>query len=139
MTRREAREKAVQALYQIDMRKIDPNEALAAVNQEEMQGDEHEFLKQLVHGAVENQAQIDEAIKKNLRNWTMERLAFVDRAILRIAVYEILYDTSIPSKVSMNEALELAKSFGMEESVKFINAVLANIVKETDQSGEAVQ
>ena len=132
MTRREAREKAVQALYQIDMRGIDPDEAMKVALNESLDQEEKSFLEKLVFGILENQAQIDGLIKKYLRGWTLERLALVDRAVLRIAVYEIMYVQDIPSKVSMNEALELARAFGMEESVKFINGVLANISKEQE-------
>jgi transcription antitermination protein NusB len=132
MTRREAREKAVQALYQIDMRGIDPAEAIKVITSGEMEPADKEFLEKLVHGVLEQQQSIDESIKKYLRNWSLDRLALVDRAILRIAVYEILFMNEIPSKVSVNEALELARAFGMEESVKFINGVLANVAKEQE-------
>ncbi|HJV44452.1 MAG TPA: transcription antitermination factor NusB [Bacillota bacterium] len=132
MTRRQAREKAVQALYQIDMRGVDPVEAIKVALHESLDLEEKGFLEKLVYGVLENQSTIDEGIKKYLRGWTLERLALVDRAVLRIAVYEIMYISDIPAKVSVNEALELARAFGMEESVKFINGVLANISKEQE-------
>ena len=94
---------------------------------------EKEFLDHLVQGVLEHQSDLDRAIQKYLRGWSMDRLALVDRAVLRIAAFEILYMEEIPDKVSLNEALELTRAFGMEESVKYINAVLANLVNENKE------
>ena len=130
MSRREAREKAVQVLYQMDMRDIPLEEAMNTVLEEDPQFQGREFLDLLVEGVLTHQSSLDQAVQKYLRSWSLDRLGLVDRAVLRIAAYEILYMDDIPSKVSLNEALELTRSFGMEESVKYINAVLANLVKE---------
>jgi len=130
MSRREAREKAVQVLYQMDMRDIPLDEAMNTVLEEDNKFQGKDFLNVLVEGVLAHQSDLDQAIQKYLRSWSMDRLALVDRAVLRIAAFEILYIDDIPSKVSLNEALELTRAFGMEESVKYINAVLANLVKE---------
>ncbi len=130
MKRREAREKIVQVLYQIDMRGIEAREAIKAITDEPLEAQDREYLQAQVDGILSHQEELDQSIKKYLRNWSLDRLGFVDRAILRLAAYEIFYIEEIPEKVSVNEAIELSRAFGMEESVKYINAVLANLVKE---------
>ncbi len=88
---------------------------------------QNEFLESLVVGFVENKEVIDEAIRQNLKKWKLERISIVDRSILRVAVYEMKYMEEIPHNVTINEAIEIAKTFGDEESRRFINGVLSNI------------
>jgi N utilization substance protein B len=124
MKRRTAREKALQSLFQIDVSDIEPNEAL----QHALDGQESDaFFEQLVYGVLENKEKIDEMIKRHLVNWKLDRLANVDRAILRLSAYEMIFLDDIPVNVSMNEAIELAKQFGDDKSAKFVNGVLSNI------------
>lgn len=126
MKRRTSREKAMQALYQIDIAgEIDPKIALLNTLKE---GEENnEFLEQLVLGVLENKEEIDSIIEKNLENWTIDRMGTVDRNILRLAVFELIYMKEIPENVSINEAIEIAKVFGDEESRRFINGVLSKV------------
>ncbi|MCD7033207.1 transcription antitermination factor NusB [Metabacillus sp. GX 13764] len=126
MNRRAAREKALQALFQIDVSEIDPVEAIKHVF-EEITPDL--FTERLVFGTLENQSRIDEYIKPQLVNWTLERIANVDRAILRLAVYEMAFEEDIPVNVSIDEGIELAKSYGDDHSAKFVNGVLSNVKK----------
>ncbi|MFN2745392.1 MULTISPECIES: transcription antitermination factor NusB [unclassified Bacillus (in: firmicutes)] len=124
MKRRTAREKALQSLFQIDVSDIEPKEAM----QHALDGLESDaFFEQLVYGVLENKSKIDEMIKRHLVNWKLDRLANVDRAILRLSAYEMLFLDDIPVNVSMNEAIELAKQFGDDKSAKFVNGVLSNI------------
>ncbi|MCJ2147778.1 MULTISPECIES: transcription antitermination factor NusB [Bacillus] len=124
MKRRTAREKALQSLFQIDVSDTDPNEAM----QHALDGQESDaFFEQLVYGVLENKEKIDEMIKRHLVNWKLDRLANVDRAILRLSAYEMIFLEDIPVNVSMNEAIELAKQFGDDKSAKFVNGVLSNI------------
>lgn len=124
MKRRTAREKALQALFQIDLAKSDANESYQYV----LNGaKEDEYLKQLVFGTVKHLNEIDEIIKSNLENWTLERLGNVDRNILRLAVFEMKYVEEIPHSVSINEAVEIAKQYGDENSGKFVNGVLSKV------------
>ena len=124
MKRRTAREKALQSLFQIDVSDIEPNEAM----QHALDGQESDaFFEQLVYGVLENKEKIDEMIKRHLINWKLDRLANVDRAILRLSAYEMIFLDDIPVNVSMNEAIELAKQFGDDKSAKFVNGVLSNI------------
>ncbi|AGN37035.1 transcription antitermination factor NusB [Bacillus sp. GM2] len=124
MKRRTAREKALQSLFQIDVSDTEPNEAM----QHALDGQESDaFFEQLVYGVLENKEKIDEMIKRHLVNWKLDRLANVDRAILRLSAYEMIFLEDIPVNVSMNEAIELAKQFGDDKSAKFVNGVLSNI------------
>lgn len=125
MKRRIAREKALQALFQIDMSQAEPSLAIEHV----LDGaKEDSYLSQLVNGVVEYQTQIDEDIKKYLENWKLERLATVDRNLLRLAVYELKFsEQDVPANVILDEAIEIAKLFGDEQSSKFINGVLSKI------------
>jgi transcription antitermination protein NusB len=127
MKRRTAREKALQALFQIDLSESVPQEAIESVLGEEGLSDD--FLEQLVFGVVEHKEDIDSLLRDHLENWNLERLANVDRSILRIAVFEMKYIDEIPVKVSMDEAIELAKLFGDDSSSRFINAVLSKVNK----------
>ena len=126
MKRRTARERAMQALYQMDITgELEPKVAVENTLDE---GEEtNEFLESLVVGFVENKEVIDEAIRQNLKKWKLERISIVDRSILRVAVYEMKYMEEIPHNVAINEAIEIAKTFGDEESRRFINGVLSNI------------
>ncbi|BDG36729.1 transcription antitermination factor NusB [Saccharococcus caldoxylosilyticus] len=124
MKRHEAREKALQALFQVDVGHIPPEEALQNVTG----GKEADpFLQQLVYGVVEHQQEIDELLRANLEKWTLERVANVDRAILRMATYEMKYVDDVPVKVSLDEAVELAKKFGDTKSGSFVNGVLSKV------------
>jgi len=126
MKRRTARERAMQALYQMDITgELEPKVAVENTLDE---GEEtNDFLESLVVGFVENKEAIDEAIRQNLKKWKLERISIVDRSILRVAVYEMKYMEEIPHNVTINEAIEIAKTFGDEESRRFINGVLSNI------------
>lgn len=125
MKRRLAREKAVQALFQMHLNETDINETMDYVLNDE---ETDPFFERLVEGTIANLDSIDNTIKKHLENWSFDRIANVDRAILRLAVYELKYEEDIPSNVTLNEAVELAKTFGSEESKRFINGVLSKIL-----------
>jgi transcription antitermination protein NusB len=125
MKRRTAREKALQALFQIDVSNTDPSLAIEHVLEGEM-GDE--YLSNLVIGVVEHKEEIDKLIIENLEKWSMDRLATVDRNLLRIAAYELkFYRNEIPENVILDEAIEIAKIYGDDQSSKFINGVLSKV------------
>lgn len=127
MKRRTAREKALQALFQIDLSDTDAQEAINHVLEEKKRD---EYLEFLVNGTVENLGEIDEIIMNNLENWTIDRLNNIDRNILRIATFEMLKSTDVPVNVVIDEAIEIAKAFGDDQSGKFVNAVLSKIKKQ---------
>ena len=134
MKRRTAREKAVQCLFQIDMAEVPVKEAVALVMEESEE--KTEYLRYLLDGVLKNLTEIDAEIKKYLRGWQLERIANVDRAILRLAFYEIMFEAETPDKVVMNEAIEIAKLFSDEQSHRYINGVLSSFLqtRETAQA-----
>ncbi|MCD5323515.1 MULTISPECIES: transcription antitermination factor NusB [Pontibacillus] len=128
MNRHTAREKAFQALFQMDINEMDANEAIENILEEE-DGQVHDaFLDQLVFGVKENQETIDQQISNHLEKWSFNRIASVEKTIMRIAVYEMNYQEDIPEKVSINEAIELAKTFGDDKSGSFVNGVLKKMI-----------
>mgnify|MGYP003776268641 CR=1 FL=1 len=125
MKRRTAREKALQALFQIDVSNTDPSSAIEHVLEGEP-GDD--YLTKLVLGVVEQKNEIDPLIKENLEKWTIDRLATVDRNLLRIAIYELKYfRDEIPENVILDEAIEIAKIYGDEQSSRFVNGLLSKV------------
>lgn len=122
---------AVQFLYQWEANR--PDELLDSVstffsNQEENR-DYYSFGESLVLGAIENISEIDEAISKQAKNWKFDRIAKVDLAVLRLALYELLFRDDIPPIVSINEAIDLGKTFSNLESKRFINGILDEVKK----------
>lgn len=124
MKRRTAREKALQALFQIDLAQTEVQDAISNVLEDQPKD---AYLEFLVVGAVENLENIDEIIKANLENWTIERLGNIDRNILRIATFEMLKSTDVPVNVVIDESIEIAKVYGDDQSSKFVNAVLSKV------------
>ncbi|MBU8907732.1 transcription antitermination factor NusB [Desertibacillus haloalkaliphilus] len=127
MKRRLARQKAVQSLFQIDVSDTDWQEAIE--NTLEDNEEQDAFITELVRGTLAHQKEIDQIITDHLENWTLERVGNVDRAIMRMAIYEMKYIEDIPMNVSLNEAIEQAKAFGGEESGRFVNGVLSKVAK----------
>ncbi|BAH43312.1 N utilization substance protein B [Brevibacillus brevis NBRC 100599] len=134
MKRRTAREKVVQCLFQIDMAEVPLTDAVALVMEESEEN--AQYLRYLLDGVLKNLTEIDAEIKKYLRGWQLERIANVDRAILRLAFYEIMFEQDTPDKVVMNEAIEVAKLFSDEQSHRYINGVLSSFLqsRETKQA-----
>lgn len=128
MKRTEARKKALQALFQLDSTELTVEEAIGHALEEEQQT--NAFLNRLVQGTTEHKEQIDAALEAKLENWTLSRLPKIERTVLRLAVYELLFDEDTPNKVVMNEAIELSKTFGDEKSSKFVNGVLSKFTEQ---------
>ena len=128
--RTKSREYALQMLYQADLRHAGGEEILNEFWQDEApQEDVKTFATQLFSGTLEHLADIDPLITSHADNWDLKRMAVIDRNILRLGVYELLYVEDVPPKVCINEAIELAKRFGDSESGKFINGILDTIHK----------
>jgi transcription antitermination factor NusB len=135
MKRRRSREYALQILFQLDLTGGDFNED---VWNEFWEGNEEDvevkkFTRDIVASTQEHIADIDQAIKKAAEHWSIERMAVIDRNILRAATYELLYRKDIPPSVVMNEALEIAKKYSTEESAPFINGILDKIAHSADK------
>ena len=125
-SRTKARECALQALYQLDLSGGDPRDAVRGVLAHFEEADEatERFADELVRGVQSERPQIDALIQTSSTHWKLERMARVDRNILRLAVYEILRRADVPVRVTLNEAVELGKKYGSEESSAFVNGVL---------------
>ncbi len=135
--RRKAREYALQALY---MHETVQREAAELVGLSWIQGDIppeiREFAESLIHKSIDNLDIIDGHIKNHSKNWSFERLTAVDKSILRLCICEMLYYPDIPSAVTINEGIELGKTFGGETSGQFINGILDAIRRESMKKEE---
>ena len=128
MTRREAREQAFCLLFEQALGGEDMEEIiLAAAQARDLVPDS--FAEGLAYGVEENREKIDGIIGENIRGWSLGRLSKVALTLLRLAVYEMLFDSSIPASVSINEAVELAKTYGGEGDPSYINGVLGSVMK----------
>jgi N utilization substance protein B len=135
--RRRAREIALQVLYQLDISHGDPGEVLDLYWENFRPSlRAREFCQRLVEGVRRCQGQIDPFIEENSENWSLKRMAAVDRNILRLATFELLYCPEIPFKATLNEAIELAKKFGTDDSGAFINGILDKIHSLLNSSGD---
>src|SRR5215510_16182234 len=132
--RRKAREYALQMLFQWDITHdtIDQIASTFFQNLPEESEGVVEFARKLVMNTVEHVEQIDELIRRHAEHWRLDRMATVDRNVLRLAIYEFLYDRDTPKTVVINEAIEIARRFSSEESPQFINGVLDSIKKELE-------
>lgn len=133
MSRRKAREMALQTLFQLDFNEnIQPETALDMVLNEygSVSDKDRDYAKLLVEGAQTSQAGIDELIAKSAVDWKLDRMPGVDRNIVRLAIYEMKFGSEpVPPGVVINEAVELAKEYGTEESGRFVNGILGALVK----------
>lgn len=129
--RRLSREITLKILFQIDLANANMEEALKyAFENNKFSEEIKEFVLLLVKGVVSNLSEIDKIIINYAKNWSLERITNIDRNILRVAIYEILYLDNVPKNVSINEAIELAKKYGTKSSFSFVNGVLSNIDKD---------
>lgn len=145
MKRRLTREIAVQSLYQMEMNEVGAEEAVMMLLTEAAEENESEvdsikdpeaakaFILELVNGVSEHKTAIDGMLEQYLKGWQISRLSRVDRQILRLAAYEMIFRSDVPGKVAVNEAIELSKYFGSEESGKFVNGVLGKMILDIDK------
>ena len=123
----------MQLLYQLDLHKSDPKSAMARFwdqRDDAIDGGTHEFSEMLVTGVWDKLAEIDDLIATYSTNWKVSRMASVDKNILRLAIYELLYMNDVPFRVTLNEAVEIAKRFGTAESSAFVNGILDHVARE---------
>jgi transcription antitermination protein NusB len=137
--RRAAREAALQMLYQSEVGRAGASESIATywpAREPDEQLDEplREFANSLVRGSLERRDEIDALLTRHTQNWRIERMTVIDRLVLRLGVYEMLAEAETPSKVIINEAIELARSYSGEEAVGFVNGVLDAVRKELRRS-----
>ena len=131
MSRRRARELALQVLFQVDVGRAKPENALVyTLNECRATGETAAFVRTLVEGTLSHQQQIDDYLIRYATDWDLPRMSNVDRNILRLSLFEMLFDPATPVNVAIDEALELAKIFSHKESPRFINGILGHIAKE---------
>jgi N utilization substance protein B len=135
MNRRKSREVAMKLLFEMSINKESFGEILnnfvenTDINLEDI---DMEYVSRVVRGVNDNKEVIDKKIEENLINWKLYRLSKIDLSILRICTYEVMFESDIPDKVSVNEAIELAKVYSEDKSSTFINGVLGNMIKKQD-------
>lgn len=125
MNRREAREKAIQTLFQLDNIEMSIDDAMAFIVEEQT----NPFYEKLVRGTMEHRDEIDALLVNNLENWELDRLPKIERTILRLALYEMQHSEEAPLGVVINEAIELSKTFSDEKSGRFVNGVLSKFTE----------
>ena len=135
--RHQARKRAVDLLFEAEARGLTPAEAADARAALAESNDDvappHPYTVTVAHGVTEHAAHVDDLISSHLQGWTLDRLPAVDRAILRIAVFELLYSLDVPPAVVVNEAVDSAKLLSTDDSPKFVNGVLGQIAVITPQ------
>jgi N utilization substance protein B len=134
---------ALQTLYEQDFRRESGDESfdLREVLERNIERyretiDDKEFIEQLVLGVDKRQEEIDNIVRPVAPEWPIEQIARIDRIVLRIGVYELLHEPDVPPKVAINEAVELAKAFGGENSSKFVNGVLGTVLRSQSDDSE---
>ena len=132
MSRKQSREFAMRLLYQMELRGDDDRGEQLELAFEESEitytSKDRAYIEDVVRGVFANLGELDGAVAENARGWKLARIARIDLSILRLCIYEIKYREDIPYNISINEAVELAKKYGAEESGSFINGILSNIV-----------
>ncbi len=132
-----SRELALRAVFQIDVADTPPEDALTVAAEEITESEEAlEFAHTLVLGCTEHRDRLDGVIERYARGWTLSRMANVDRNILRLAVYELLYSPEVPAGVVVDEAVELAKKYSTAESGRFVNGILGQLARHLDEERE---
>jgi len=135
--RRRARELAIQVLFHLEFSPDDPNKAFDLICQSfNCQRSTRSFSKELVLGVCEKKKDLDKLLTEASKNWRLERMSRLDRSILRLATFEMLFREDIPPKVSIDEAVEVGKKFGSEDSGSFINGILDNIYNTLLEKGQ---
>lgn len=139
LERTRARRQALQILYQREITGNDVGQILEHRSYSAEDGEPSAFCMSLAQGVEANLEEIDEQLSMISEHWTVLRMPLVDRNILRLAVYEILHVDDIPDSVSINEAVEMAKTYGGEDSSKFVNGVLGRLaeIRMTDETGDS--
>ena len=139
MSRKQSREFAMQMLYQMELRGDDDRRDQLELAFEESERvytlKDRAYIENIVYGVFDNLAELDAVVEDNARGWKLSRLAKIDLSILRLCIYEIKHRDDIPYNISINEAVELAKKYGTEDSGSFINGILSKAVP---QDGEAL-
>lgn len=134
--RRVIREKVLQVLYAYEMNREGHAEVLKSVLSDIPETSEKDFAEKLIREVIKHNDELDEKIKQRVANWEMNRIALIDKILLRIGICELIYFPDIPPKVSINESIEIAKEFSTARSGKFINGILDAVLSELKKEGK---
>ena len=141
MSRKQSREFAMQMLYQMELRDGDDHDEQLTIAFEESERvyapKDREYIEDIVKGVFSNLTELDAIVENNAKGWKLSRIAKTDLSILRLSIYEIKHRDDIPYNISINEAVELAKKYGTEESGSFINGILSKAVPPSEATGGA--
>ena len=130
--RRLAREAALETMYRLDLVGDEPDDVIEEILNRRNPSEEAEgYLRLLIQTVRNNSDEVDSTLRRHLRRWRLERLRVLDRSLLRLACAEMLYFDDVPPKVTINEAVDIAKKFGDDDSGRFVNGVLDSVYKET--------
>jgi N utilization substance protein B len=135
MNRHLARTLAMQTLYEWDFQPEKSIQELVTTNLKSSNNAEEDttFVNQLVNGVIDHKQTIDDAIASHAPEWPIDQISVIDKSILRLAIYELFFENEVPGKVIINEAVELAKTFGGDNTSRFINGVLGTVYRETER------
>ncbi len=132
--RREGRTIAFQCLYSFDFEKKNTEELIGiALSEKQYPGAAVDYARKLLNGTIVNIELIDKVIKSKLKNWDFDRISLVDKAVLRLAIYSIIWE-DVPIVITINEAVEIIKQYGEEESYKFVNGILDAVKRDKEQT-----
>ncbi|MCL2165530.1 MAG: transcription antitermination factor NusB [Oscillospiraceae bacterium] len=140
MSRKLSREFAMKLLYQLEIQKGDRDEQYITAIEECETGlsqKDSDYIHDVVYGVFSNLKEIDDDIEKNSKGWKLQRISRVDLSILRLCIYEIKFRSDIPLSVSINEAVELAKKYSVEDSSAFINGILSSVIPPVEKANKS--
>ena len=140
--RRQAREWVVQFLFQTEFNPEELDDALDLFwnTDEKIALDrDRAYVNEVIHGVIEQQVKVDRMLKRYTANWDVDRLGVLDRTVLRVAIYEMLFRDDVPPVVSINEAIEIAKAYSGQKSARFVNGVLDRVKKEIDRPARGIK
>ncbi|HKM40017.1 MAG TPA: transcription antitermination factor NusB [bacterium] len=130
MSRRQGREAALKALFQVELGETEPNFALQQlVAEDQLTEYVADFARRLIEGVLDNQKEVDAVLTRFSTDWSLQRMANVDRMVLRLAAYELLFCPDIPAAVAINEAVELVKLYSTGKSGRFVNGILSSVAR----------
>lgn len=134
--RRGARELALKILFQIEVGKFTADEAIeTSFEQVDPPAEDRDYSEELIRGVAGQTAELDQIISDLAQGWSLERLAKVDKNVLRLGLYELIHRNDIPANVVINDAIEVAKKYSTDDSGRFVNGILGNFLRRRDQAG----
>lgn len=134
-SRRRGRELALRGLYEMDITRVNPDKVIAdTVEDQDIHFEQRAYAENIIRGYHKNSGLIDDFLAERIKEYDFRRIAAIDRAVLRMATYELFFEPAIPPAVTLNEAIEIAKKYSTAESGKFVNGVLGRVLADSEKS-----